>query len=75
MIKRSITDICGGKRGGSMSTIETILVCIFVIGVSLFFIGAGIGILWMVIEDTSLGRAIDEIVEEKIERRKNDKVD
>ena len=58
-----------------MSTIETILVCIFVIGVSLFFAGAGIGILWMVIEDTSLGRAIDEIVEEKIERWKNGKVD
>ena len=58
-----------------MSTIETILLCIFVIGVSLFFIGAGIAIAWMVIEDTSLGRAIDEIVEEKIERWKNGEID
>ena len=73
MIKRSITDICGGKRGGNM--INTILICTAVLGVSIFFAGAGIGILWMVIEDTALGRAIDEIVEEKIERWKNGKVD
>ena len=73
MIKRSITDICGGKRGKSM--INTILICTAVLGVSIFFAGAGIGILWMVIEDTSLGRAIDEIVEEKIERWKDGKTD
>ena len=75
MIKRNITDICGGKRGGNMSIIETILFCIFAIGISLFAIGAGIGILWMLIENTSLGRAIDEIVEEKIERWKHGKID
>ena len=55
--------------------INTILICIAVLGVSLFFIGAGIGILWMIIEDTALGRAIDEIVEEKIERWKHGKID
>lgn len=53
--------------------INTILICTAVLGVSIFFAGAGIGILWMVIEDTSLGRAIDEIVEEKIEVWKNGK--
>ena len=55
--------------------INTILICTAVLGVSIFFAGAGMGILWMVIEDTSLGRAIDEIVEEKIERWKNGKID
>lgn len=73
MIRKSITDICGGKRGRNM--VNTILICTAVLGVSIFFAGAGIGILWMVIEDTSLGRAIDEIVEEKIERWKHDKRD
>lgn len=58
-----------------MSVIETMLFCIFAIGISLFAIGAGIGILWMVIEDTSLGRAIDEIVGEKIEGWKHGKID
>ena len=53
--------------------INTILICIAVLGVSIFFAGAGIGILWMVIEDTSLGRAIDEVMEERIERWKHDK--
>ena len=43
---------------------KTLLICIFVIGVSVFFIGAGIGIAWMAIEDTALGRAIDEAVGE-----------
>ena len=52
--------------------IKTILICIAVLGVSIFFAGAGIAIAWMVIEDTSLGRAIDEIVEEKIERWKHE---
>ena len=55
-----------------MSTIESILFCIFFIGVSLFLIGAGIAIAWMVIEDTTLGRAIDELVGEWIEREKHD---
>ena len=73
MIKRSITDICGGKRGRRM--INTILICVFVLGVTVFFIGAGIAIAWMVIEDSALGRAIDEIVEEKIERWKHGKID
>ena len=49
---------------------EKVLVCIFVLGVAVFFIGAGIAIAWMTIEDTALGRAIDEIVEERIERWK-----
>ena len=71
MIRKSTTDICGGKRGRSM--INTILICIAVLGISIFFAGAGIGILWMVIEDTSLGRAIDEVMEERIERWKHDK--
>ena len=55
--------------------INTILICIAVLGVSIFFAGAGIAIAWMVIEGTSLGRAIDEIVEEKIERWKHGKAD
>lgn len=63
----------GGKRGGSM--INAILICIAVLGVSIFFAGAGIAIAWMVIEDSALGRAIDEIVEEKIERWKHGKID
>lgn len=54
---------------------KTLLICIFVIGVSVFFIGAGIGIAWMVIEDTALGRAIDEAVAEYIERVKHGKID
>lgn len=54
---------------------KTLLICIFVIGVSVFFIGAGIGIVWMVIEDTALGRAIDEVVYEHIERWKHGKID
>ena len=54
---------------------KTLLICIFVIGVSVFFIGAGIGIAWMVIEDTALGMAIDEAVAEYIERVKHGKID
>jgi len=54
---------------------KTLLICIFVIGVSVLFIGAGIGIAWMVIEDTALGRAIDEAVAEYIERVKHGKID
>lgn len=58
-----------------MSTVEIILIYIFVIGFTIFFIGAGIAIAWMVIEDTSLGRAIDEAVGEWIERRRNERSD
>ena len=47
-----------------------ILICIFVVGVTVFFIGAGVAIGWMTIEDTALGRAIDEIMEECVERWK-----
>ena len=54
---------------------KTLLICIFVIGVSVFFIGVGIGIAWMVIEDTALGMAIDEAVAEYIERVKHGKND
>ena len=53
-----------------MGIVEKVLICIFILGVAVFFIGAGIAIAWMVIEDTALGRAIDEIVEERIERWK-----
>lgn len=49
---------------------EKVLFCIFVLGLTVFLIGAGIAIAWMVIEDTALGRAIDEITEERIERWK-----
>ena len=51
---------------------EKILLCIFVFGVTIFFIGGGIAIAWMVIEDTALGRAIDEAVDEWIERRRHE---
>lgn len=51
-------------------TMGKILLCIFVLGVAIFFIGAGIAIAWMAIEDTALGRAIDEIMDERIERWK-----
>ena len=54
---------------------KTLLICIFVIGVSVFLIGAGIGIAWMVIQDTTLGRAIDEAVDEHIERWKHGETD
>lgn len=50
-----------------MSIGEKVLLFGFVIGVIVFFIGAGIAIAWMVIEDTALGRAIDEMMEERIE--------
>ena len=49
---------------------EKILLCLFVLGLIVFLIGAGIAIVWMAIEDTALGRAIDEIMEERIERWK-----
>ena len=58
-----------------MSICEKILLCVFIIGFTIFLIGAGIGILWMIIEDTTIGRAIDEIVEERIERWKNERSD
>lgn len=58
-----------------MSTIENILVIVFVLGVTIFFIGAGVALAWMVIEDTALGRAIDEAMSDRIERWKNGKID
>ena len=58
-----------------MSICEKILLCVFIIGVTIFFIGAGIGIVWMIIEDTSLGRAIDEAIGEWIERWRNERSD
>lgn len=51
-----------------MSIGEKVLLSGFIIGVTVFFIGAGIAIAWMVIEDTALGRAIDEMVEKSIDR-------
>lgn len=50
---------------------EKVLLCIFILGVTVFLIGAGITLVWMVIEDTALGRAIDEMIEERIERWRN----
>lgn len=47
-----------------MSVIDTILFCIFALGITAFGIGAGIAIVWMAIEDTALGRAIDEAVDD-----------
>ena len=70
-----MSGIWNGKREREMSICEKILLCMFVIGVTIFFIGAGIGILWMIIEDTIIGRAIDEIVGERIERWKNERSD
>lgn len=56
--------------------INTILICVFVLGVTVFFIGAGIAIAWMVIEDSALGRAIDEYVQEWLDgRKRNGKID
>lgn len=53
-----------------MSIYEKIILCVFILGVVTLFIGAGIAMAWMVIEDTALGRAIDEAVGERIEKRK-----
>lgn len=55
--------------------INTILICVAVLGVTVFFIGAGIAIAWMVIEDSALGRAIDEYVQEWLDRRKRNETD
>ena len=63
----------GGKRGRSM--INAILICVFALGVTVFFIGAGIAIAWMVIQDSALGRAIDEYVQEWLDRRKRNETD
>lgn len=49
---------------------EKILMVIFLVGFAVFFFSAGIALLWMGIEDTALGRVIDEIMEEWIERRR-----
>ena len=62
----------GGKRGGRMNIGKKILLCIFVFGVTTFFICAGIAVTWMAIEDTALGRAIDEAVDVWIERRRHE---
>lgn len=56
------------KRRKTMSIGEKALSFGFIIGVTVFLIGAGIAIAWMVIENTALGRAIDEMMEERIER-------
>ena len=56
-----------------MSIGEKVLLFGFIIGVTIFFIGAGIAILWMVLEDTALGRAIDEMMEERLERWKRER--
>ena len=58
-----------------MSIVEKILLIVFVLGVTIFFIGAGAALTWMVIEDTALGRAIDEAMNDRIERWKNGKID
>lgn len=53
-----------------MSIYEKIILCVFILGVATFFIGAGIAMAWIVIEDTTLGRAIDEAMGERIGKRK-----
>lgn len=63
---------CIRNGGGNVISIgEKVLLFGFIIGVTVFFIGAGIAIAWMVIEDTAFGRAIDEMMEERIERWRN----
>ena len=47
-----------------MSIAEMILACAFALGITAFGISAGIAIVWMTIEDTALGRAIDEAVDD-----------
>jgi len=47
-----------------MSIAEMILACAFALGITAFGIGAGIAIVWMAIEDTALGRAIDKAVDD-----------
>ena len=54
-----------------MGIAEMILACAFALGITVFGLGAGIAIVWMTIEDTALGRAINEAIEEWIERRKD----
>ena len=56
-----------------MSIYEKIILCVFILGVVVLFIGAGIAMAWMVIEDTALGRAIDEAMGERIERWKEER--
>ena len=68
---KHIRDTRKGRR--DMSIGEKILLCIFAIGLTIFLIGAGLAIAWMVLEDTALGRAIDEIVAEHIERWRHGK--
>lgn len=70
---KRIRDTRKGRR--DMGIGEKVLLSVFILGVSIFFIGAGIAIAWMVIEDTALGRAIDEIVAEHIERWRHGKTD
>lgn len=55
-----------------MSIGVKILLCISILGLTIFLIGAGIALAWMTIEDTALGREIDKIVEERIERWKRE---
>ena len=47
-----------------------ILICIFAVGLIIFIIVAGISLAWIAICDTAFGRAIDEIMTERIERWK-----
>ena len=49
---------------------KIILTCVLVVAVTVFLICVGIATVWIAIEDTALGRAIDEIMEERIERWK-----
>lgn len=63
---KHIRDTRKGRR--NMGIGEKVLLSIFILGVSIFLIGAGIAIAWVVLEDTALGRAIDEIVGERIEK-------
>lgn len=48
-----------------MSVFEIVLLGIFILGMSVFLMGAGIAIAWMAIEDSALGKWINEMVWER----------
>ena len=60
---KRIRDIKKGRK--DMSIGEIVLLSVFILGMSIFLIGAGIAIVWMVIEDTMLGKWIDEMIWER----------
>ena len=51
-----------------MSIGEIVLLSVFILGMSIFLIGAGIAIFWIAIEDTMLGKWIDEMIWERVNK-------